>query len=377
GAGIIGVCTAYYLTRHPKYSPDKYKITVIEATRPAGGASGKAGGLLATWAFPQQIVPLSFKLHEELAAEYNGEEEWGYRHVNTVSITGDFRSDSKSCSDIPADLDWIRPELVESVSPIGGENSTAQVHPLKFTLFMLRRAQEAGVELIIGQVHDFIYDRAGSIRGVRYSSRDAQDTSIGKTIDFAADEVVITAGPWVSRLIPTCPISGLRAHSITITPTRPVSAYALFTEIKDRSKIVCPEIYARKDEVYVCGEGDNFVGLPDTTDNVSVSKEKCDELYKYASALSEEMGGGRLNKRQACYLPVVDLPSSSGPLIGQTNVKHLWMAAGHSCWGINNAPGTGKLMSELLIDGKATSASLRGLDPKKHFAVMPKNQSSR
>ena len=72
-------------------------------------------------------------------------------------------------------------------------------------------------------------------------------------------------------------------------------------------------------------------------------------------------------KKQACYLPVLDVPSSSGPLIGETNVERLYLASGHSCWGINNAPGTGKIMSEILLDGKAQSANISGLNPSLYF----------
>ena len=40
------------------------------------------------------------------------------------------------------------------------------------------------------------------------------------------------------------------------------------------------------------------------------------------------------------------------------------MAAGHTCWGIQNAPATGKLMSEVLFDGEAKSAKIGALDPR-------------
>lgn len=86
GAGIIGVCTAFYLTQHPAFDPQLHHITILESKRVAGGASGKAGGLLAQWAFPQQIVPLLFQLHQELATKYGGEQEWGYRRLTTVSL---------------------------------------------------------------------------------------------------------------------------------------------------------------------------------------------------------------------------------------------------------------------------------------------------
>lgn len=47
GGGIVGSTSAYYLSRHPKFSPATHTITLLEATRIAGGAFGKAGGLLA------------------------------------------------------------------------------------------------------------------------------------------------------------------------------------------------------------------------------------------------------------------------------------------------------------------------------------------
>lgn len=54
-----------------------------------------------------------------------------------------------------------------------------------------------------------------------------------------------------------------------------------------------------------------------------------------------------------------------GPLIGQTSVSGLWIAAGHTCWGIQNGPATGCLMAEMLFDGEAKSADIDVLDPKK------------
>lgn len=46
-------------------------------------------------------------------------------------------------------------------------------------------------------------------------------------------------------------------------------------------------------------------------------------------------------------------------------VPGLFVAAGHTCWGIQNGPGTGKLMSEFVFDGAAKSANVDKLDPRK------------
>ncbi|KAK9371274.1 FAD dependent oxidoreductase [Lipomyces kononenkoae] len=389
GAGIIGVCTAYYLTRHPQFSPKTHKITLIESTRPASGASGKAGGLLALWAFPSQLVPLSFKLHEELAEQYNGVDEWAYRRLETVSLEGNLsktaRVTKKKTIDIglPEDLDWVRSDIMESWSSLSGKDSTAQVHPYKFTMFMLRRAQESGaVNLVLGKVQKLNYSSKGNaVESVVYDPvgssvesfpSESKSTADGQSCILKGDKIVVTVGPWTSRLLPTCPVSGLRAHSITITPSRPVSAYALFTELKlARGKYISPEIYARKDEVYICGEGDNYVEVPDTADDVEVLKERCEELVKYAGICSKELQSGKITRRQACYLPVVDVPSASGPLIGPTTSQNLYMASGHSCWGINNAPGTGKVMAEILLEGEAKSADVSALDPRRYFVCGP------
>lgn len=413
GAGIIGVCTAYYIVKHKKFDPAKYHITIIESKRVAGGASGKAGGLLALWAFPQQIVPLSFGLHQELSDLYDGGKEWGYRRLTTVSLEVDITklpedgkdditidkhgakprlsvsnksssngkanknsfgsSSNQSTSRLPKDLNWINDKLINRCSMLGDTDTTAQVHPYKFTSFILKKAVEesnGSIELIIGKVSEITYSmETGVATGVKYRPTSLKSQE-DKVISLEGDQIVLSVGPWTSKILPDCPISGLRAHSITVSPfeDQPVSPFAIFAELKTGPhSYISPEIYARQDEVYVCGEGDSAVDVPETTDDVEVVKSKCDELFKQVSKISPNLSRGYILKRQACYLPVLDVPSSSGPLIGETNVERLYLASGHSCWGINNAPGTGKIMSELLLDGKAKSANISGLNPSLYF----------
>ncbi|KAK6202435.1 oxidoreductase [Scheffersomyces amazonensis] len=404
GAGIMGVCTAYYLVTHPKFDPEKYHITIIESKRVASGASGKAGGLLALWAFPAQIVPLSFDLHQKLSDQYNGVEEWGYRRLTTVSLEGDLShlddeeddedeeeedeasssnndgssqvpSSRKSKTKLPQDLNWITSSLISNCSTLGGTDTTAQVHPYKFTTFILKKAVElskGSIEFIIGKVNRVQFSlETGSATGVIYqpSSLNKSDYS-PESQTLSGDQIVLTVGPWTSKILPDCPISGLRAHSITVSPFKDqsVSPYAIFTEFKTGAySYISPEIYARQDEVYVCGEGDSAVDVPETTDDVEVVKSKCDELFRQVGKISPNLKRGHILKRQACYLPVLDVPSSSGPLIGETNVTNLFLASGHSCWGINNAPGTGKIMSELLLDGIVESADISALEPFLYF----------
>lgn len=41
---------------------------------------------MGLWAYPECLVPLSYRLHKELAAEHGGEQKWGYRRVKCCSI---------------------------------------------------------------------------------------------------------------------------------------------------------------------------------------------------------------------------------------------------------------------------------------------------
>lgn len=206
-----------------------------------------------------------------------------------------------------------------------------------------------------------------SVQSVTYT--DKSPSGSGEQHTLPATDIVLAAGPWTKSLFPSAPISALRAHSVTIRPSRPVSAYCLFTEIKLKgsrgSETVSPEIYARpNNEVYACGEGDRTVPLPLLSSDVVVDEARCEEIAQHVGAVSRELRDGEITARQACYLPNVESGRASGPLVGLTGIGGLVMAAGHTCWGIQNGPGTGKLVGEFVFEGEARSAKVKGLDPR-------------
>lgn len=440
GGGVIGTTTAYYLTRHPKFDPDLHRITLLEATAIASGASGKAGGLLGLWAYPTCLVPLSYRLHRELAAEHGGAERWGYRRLECGSIgaiveakdmkpvtslqptppppngskpitdvNGDGQSPSAlpiqstipdntqkaweklpkqdeaavgllKASPLPPNLDWVNGALIQHYEEMGlpGFTETSQVHPFQFTTAIAGLAKEKGVDVRIGAKVTRIGHNKLGVRNVEYEDR---ETATSHVVDDVTD-VVVTAGPWTGKLLPRSRIEGLRAHSVVFEAN--VSPYAVFTDIQlptdyvpeHRAKKgqkrkhrgnVDPEIYARpNNEVYACGEPDSRIPLPETADLVECDEDQCDDLVAYIGTVSPVLGAAPVKAKQSCYLPRhMRFGEERGPLIGQTSVPGLWIAAGHTCWGIQNGPGTGCLMAELLLDGKAKSANIEKLDPKK------------
>ncbi|KAI2623207.1 FAD dependent oxidoreductase [Hypoxylon sp. NC1633] len=427
GGGVIGTTTAYYLTRHPSYQTALHHVTLLEATSTiAAAASGKAGGLLGLWAYPSCLVPLSYRLHAELALEHGGAERWGYRRLGCGQLTASLKKpktasenaktrkrssiglakqessprakdqaewkklpkqDEKAISMLhesvlPADLDWINGSLVREYAEMGlpGFTETAQVHPHQFTTSMAALAREGGTEIRVNaRVTSIGLNKSETaVSSVEYVDRTTGET---QTLEGVTD-VVIAAGPWTGRLWPKTKVEGLRAHSVVFAAD--VSPYAVFTDIslpndwvpahraargekrKHRGN-VDPEIYARPGgEVYACGEPDSIIPLPETADEVECDDAQCNDLIEYIGTVSPVLGAASIAARQACYLPRhMRFGKESAPLIGGTSVGRLWVASGHTCWGIQNGPATGKLMSEFIFEGEAKSADIAELDPKK------------
>lgn len=114
------------------------------------------------------------------------------------------------------------------------------------------------------------------------------------------------------------------------------------------------------------GEPDTLIPLPETADQVQFDEAQCDDIISYIATISPVLATAPVKAKQACYLPRhMRFGQESGPLLGRTTVPGLWVAAGHTCWGIQNGPATGKLMSEYIFDGEATSANVEKLDPRK------------
>ena len=55
-------------------------------------------------------------------------------------------------------------------------------------------------------------------------------------------------------------------------------------------------------------------------------------------------------------------------------MQGLWLATGHDEWGMQNAPGTGLIISEMVFEGSARSVDAESLDPK-HFIDGEKGRS--
>jgi len=345
GAGVIGAASAYFLTRRGA------QVTVIEQHQPACAASGKAGGFLARdWCDGtalQALARYSFALHAELAASLS--EDYDYRCLRTWAATAsaDATRSPVAKTQQPGWLD----QNARVHAQIGDEQSTAQVHPQKFTQALLNAALRQGAQLIKGRV-DGLEWRGSKLNGVRIDGT-----------AMAADRVVLALGPWTAQAaewLSLPPVYGLKGHSIVLKPRQPVGPDAVFVDFHcRRGEQLSPELFPRPDgEVYLCGLPEQ-APVPDSPQEVHSDSDSGARLMEIAATLSTHLADLQPQRVQACYRPVTQ---DGLPFLGQVT-DGVYLATGHSVWGILNAPASGLALSELILDGQARSVDLRAFNP--------------
>ncbi|KAL8286462.1 hypothetical protein RQP46_004479 [Phenoliferia psychrophenolica] len=362
GGGIMSLTTAYYLLTSPSF-PAGARVTLVENSRAgiAAAASSYAAGFLAGGADVWQAAPsqdlarLSWKCHVALAEQLGGKDKWGFREEPGLFC----RALHAHCSTLGLATLYGEPTSLTPSTP-SSPSRTLQITP-----------------------------------HAPYDS----------PISLSATSFLVAAGPWSAALcrtlnLPPIPLTNLPGHSIILRPftSIPLPATAIFAGISGgavgvhastsgaaRSLTLAelgdgytksPEAFTRPDgTVYVAGENSIpstamvDAGLPNrlpkNADGVEALKDEnlVKRLVNAAAAISPALNVGNgavVERSRFCYRPITP---DGEPMIGQLE-PGVFIATGHGPWGITLAPGTGKVVSELLL-GNETSADISGLSPQR------------
>jgi len=356
GGGVIGACTAYFLARRG------IDVIVVERTEVAAAASGKAGGFLALdWCAGTPLDALarrSFQLHAALPREITA--DWAYQRMTAYS--GFVVPDDDARRHVPSKLDWIS-EGVIIADRLGTPETTAIIHPRKFTSAIMSAAQRHSAELRRAQVTGLVRSADGSmVRGAEVD---------GALVE--ADAVVIAMGPWslmAAAWVHLPAVFGQRSPSLVYYTGRDVPADALFLEYHEESgAVLTVEVFPRADgSTHITALSDQ-APLPIDPAAVMPDPGEIDRLQIICERLSPVFRSERIIARQACFRPVTQ---DGLPLIGAVpQSEGVYVATGHSVWGILNAPATGEALAELIAEGVSSItdltpfdlARLRPLDP--------------
>ena len=231
----------------------------------------------------------------------------------------------------------------------------------------------------------------GSVVGVEFdehkmvSSATVKTSSGNRSVPCTA--VVASMGPWTSlsrewggafSQVPE--VQGLKAHSIVMKSSG-VSPVALFTKYQEDGKEI--EFYPRPNgTVYWCGEADDWHSpVLDSPGSVVADPGSISRLLMRGSEMSPTYLSQIPERTAACHLPVVCTKDggSAPPIIGELlnpcsdskdgeprTKSNAFIATGHSCWGILQAPSTGFGLAELIVTGKSSKIDLSEYAPAGH-----------
>jgi glycine/D-amino acid oxidase-like deaminating enzyme len=362
GGGVIGACTALFLSRRG------VEVTVVERTEVAAAASGKAGGFLALdWCAGTPLDALarrSFHLHATLPDQLAG--DWAYQRMSaysgSVAATRDHRPGRS------ARLNWLS-DCVEITHRLGTPNSTAIVHPRKFTTAIMAAAQGNGARILTGRVTGIARCADGSAAtGVEVD---------GRLIEAGA--VVIAMGPWsvlAASWMELPAVYGQQSPSLVYDTGGEVPAEALFLDYhQEDGSAITVEVFPRADGSTHVTAFSGVAALPLDPAEITPDAEAIVRLQAICQQLSSAFRADRIIARQACFRPLTE---DGLPLIGKVpQLDGAYVATGHNVWGILNAPATGEALAELITEGASRTTDLTPFDPARLPSLDPSQLKTR
>ena len=347
GGGVIGLSLAWELRKRGA------AVLVLERGELGGEASRAAGGMLA-WCDPHLPEParglalLSAGYYAEFVEEI--EQVSGttvdLRQFGTIVVDEEapaaFASECRTLS--IGDLTEIEPGL-RSGSRSARWWPECSVDPRRLMASLTGACRARGIELKTSvAVTEIVVERQRAL-GVRSTQG-----------EFYAATVINCAGAWAAEIH-----SGLEPSP---SPTRPVKGQMLALEARGLRHVVrSPDVYLipRSDGTVVVGATVEEVGFDKTT-----HPEAIERLRAAAVELFPQLADARAREAWAGLRPA----SADGlPILGETSLPGFFVASGHFRDGILLAPGTARVMTEL-VSGKSASTEFASLSPKRFAAAV-------
>lgn len=415
GAGVIGVCTAYYLAKRG------HRVTVIERGRIEEGASKGNAGIIALghpplprpglvwktikwmlnrgsplyvpprvdlslfawmWSFRKACTAQHFERCMNILAEWGwvtgklwdaivDEEgiECEYRRTGWLDV---FRTSEGMAHGVhEADLlrkhgfqvDFFGGDELRRREPAFRKECIGAAHyadsrlanPRQFVARLAERIQQIGVDLRAQSVVKRICMRADGFQAVELES--------GEQVE--GDTIVLAAGVWTDELARSIgvrvPMQAGKGYHVNVTAPDP-----------------CPSNACVLNETYVAvNPMDGGLRLAGTVElsgvNHNLVQRRVDMLTIGARQYLEGIDQTQIKSAWCGLRPCT---ADGLPAIGWApGVRGVFIAAGHAKYGLAYGPITGKLASECILDGKA-SLDLSPMSPARFSRRVPRRPAA-
>ncbi len=341
GAGVIGLALALELVQAG------LRVTVLESGRAMEASSWAAAGMLAV-GDPENapgLLPLA-RLSAALYPEFlQRMEELGGSRVplRTMRTLQGRHGGGSPVPELPElRTDGYSFAMLEEAS----------LDPRDLCAALPPAARAAGVNL----------RERTAVRAMR-SAADGVAVELGDGETVEADRLVLAGGAWSGLL----PLPGATAGGLPVAPRK-----GQMIEVTLDADAPALPFAVRTPELYLVPRGDGRIAIGATVEYAgfdrSVDVEAGDRLWESAGALWPPVLLGRVTARWTGLRPGYRAGIEDGlPVIGSLDGK-AFAASGHFRNGILLAPGTARVLRELL-GGENCSVDPRAFDPRRFLAA--------
>lgn len=353
GGGIVGTSIAYHLAKRG-VGP---RVVLLEKHTLGSGTTGAAvGGIRSQFSteinirFSLESVRFWRAFEEELGltADYR---EMGYLFLaQTKEEREQFARNvaMQNAMGVPSQL--LEPEEAERLVPgMRTDDLTAAAYnatdgragPYEATIAFAKRARDGGVRISEGVEATAIDTSGGRVRAV--------DTTAGR---FETRAVVDAAGPWAG------PVGALAGIDV---PVRPFRREIFVSEPFDGLPKIFPNVIDLHVGWYVWREGAGVLmsGIKDahTSYDTHVNRESLATVGEFATHRVPALQYATFGKR--AWAGLYDVSPDDHAILGTVpELEGFYVAAGFSGHGFQHSPATGRLMAELILDGRTTGIDI-------------------
>jgi sarcosine oxidase subunit beta len=356
GGGVMGASTAYHLA-----SRGQNKILLLEKEEFFGlGATGRcAGGVRYQFStginieLSKKSLPMFEDFKNEIGQDINFQ-KCGYLFALTQPQVVDFfRHNVLLQQQLGVQTEWLTGDDVRSRLPLmrfddalaGTFNpNEGLVDPNSVVMGYINAAQRFGARLESNVEVNGILVENGAVRGVR--------TNQG---DISTPVVVNACGPWSSL------IGDMAGIKIPITPIRrQMLTTSCLPEIpKDFPFVIdfCKSLYFHR-------EGDGLLAGMSNQEEKPGYNQNVDEKFEL-TILDEAIARLPLLEHAGLathWAGLYEVTPDAHPIYGTTPIAGFLVVSGFSGHGFMHGPVSGKLMSELILDGRFLTLDVSQLD---------------
>jgi sarcosine oxidase subunit beta len=354
GAGVHGASLAFHLACRGT------RVVIVERSTAAGGATGRSSGLVRMhYDLPVEalLAWASFPWFRDWPDRVGGEcgfVRTGFLWLEAAEMADRLRANVATQQGLGIATSFVEAGEIRRLAPalaVGDGDVAAHepysgyADPAATATGFLRAARDRGARLVQSAEVTAIPVAGGAVTGV--------ETTRGA---FAAPVVVDAAGGWASR------VARLVDLDIPVEVWRHDTAYL---GAPPEVSLPFPVVIDNANELYFRPEGSGLVlaGLEDGNEiGGSPDRDTADAAPGFADQVVDRIvrrvPGLASGTFRSAHSGQDGITPDQRPILGPAGPAGFFLDCGHSGTGFKTAPAVGLGMSELILDGAATSVDL-------------------